>query len=142
MVGLLRGGGDFEHHQPAMTASLLKRFCRTSRTLPQRVEKEVARLAAARGERQPPEHVGRTAAEQRILESNSGAWALAFQPQRPQLVARPRQRIADEGAEQQPRPADRLVVGSGKVPELTALVGCRDPGHRDPFAGTQEVVKS
>src|SRR3546814_6607438 len=26
--------GDVEHHQPAMTASLLKRFCRTSRTLP------------------------------------------------------------------------------------------------------------
>src|SRR3546814_13144030 len=32
MAGLL---GDVEHHQPAMTASLLKRFCRTSRTLPQ-----------------------------------------------------------------------------------------------------------
>src|SRR3546814_4362382 len=31
MAGLL---GDVEHHQPAMTASLLKRFCRTSRTLP------------------------------------------------------------------------------------------------------------
>src|SRR3546814_17777129 len=31
MAGLL---GDVEHHQPAMTASLLQRFCRTSRTLP------------------------------------------------------------------------------------------------------------
>jgi len=31
MVGLL---GDVEHHQPAMTVSLLKRFCRTFRTLP------------------------------------------------------------------------------------------------------------
>src|SRR3546814_1394183 len=31
MAGLL---GDVEHPQPAMTASLLKRFCRTSRTLP------------------------------------------------------------------------------------------------------------
>src|SRR3546814_11343819 len=31
MAGLL---GDVEHHQPAMTASLLKRFCRSSRTLP------------------------------------------------------------------------------------------------------------
>src|SRR3546814_1199270 len=31
MAGLL---SDVEHHQPAMTASLLNRFCRTSRTLP------------------------------------------------------------------------------------------------------------
>src|SRR3546814_14600534 len=33
---LVRAGllGDVEHHQPAMTASLLKRFCRTARTLP------------------------------------------------------------------------------------------------------------
>src|SRR3546814_8947942 len=31
MAGLL---GDVVRHQPAMTASLLKRFCRTSRTLP------------------------------------------------------------------------------------------------------------
>src|SRR3546814_7349988 len=47
MGGLL---GDVEHHQPAMTASLLKRFCRTSRTLPDGMaagssSKEPARLA-------------------------------------------------------------------------------------------------
>jgi hypothetical protein len=31
------GVGDFEHHQPAMAAQILNGFCRTSRTLPQRL---------------------------------------------------------------------------------------------------------
>src|SRR3546814_10771497 len=55
MAGLL---GDVEHHQPAMTASLLKRFCRTSRTLPFRPagrgckdECWITRQSAARLER-------------------------------------------------------------------------------------------
>src|SRR3546814_2861568 len=42
MAGLL---GDVEHHQPAMTASLLKRFCRTSRTLPDRDDQRDGKLS-------------------------------------------------------------------------------------------------
>jgi hypothetical protein len=33
MAGFLTGIGDVEHHQPAMTASRLQRFCRTFNTL-------------------------------------------------------------------------------------------------------------
>jgi hypothetical protein len=33
MAGFLTGIGDVEHHQPAMTASSLQRFCRTFNTL-------------------------------------------------------------------------------------------------------------
>jgi purine-nucleoside phosphorylase len=33
MAGALTGIGDVEHHQPAMTASRLQRFCRTFNTL-------------------------------------------------------------------------------------------------------------
>src|SRR3546814_9108583 len=42
MAGLL---GDVEHPQPAMTASLLKRFCSTSRTLPDRDDQRDGKLS-------------------------------------------------------------------------------------------------
>src|SRR5690606_24741581 len=107
----------------------------------ERVEDEIVRFAVPRGEGESPEHVGRAAAQQRILQRQARADALALEPERPQLIARTGAGIAYERAHQQARAIERLVVSGREIAELAALIGRRDAGDRDSLACAQRVVE-